>query len=161
MFYLKEFFKSLGESFFRGFSFFFFSCLLAFTLTHRPWVASTVEKISPEKIVNPYFVAVMDENVDAAKLKNLVGRLPGVLSIQDKDQEESRGKLGQLLSQLGSDYQLSNDLMNFRTVRISLNPSGFYGLCVQAADETAPHAAFKRTQRLAEEMDRISQPIFQ
>lgn len=123
MFYLTEFFKSLGESFFRGFSFFFFSCLLAFTLTHRPWVASTVEKISPEKIVNPYFVAVMDESVDAAKLKNLVGRLPGVLSIQDKNQEESRGKLGQLVSQLGSDYQVSDDLMNFKTVRISLNPT--------------------------------------
>lgn len=123
MFYITEFFKSLGESLIRGFSFLFFSCLLAFSLTHRPWIAQTVEKITPEKIVNPYFVAVMDETVDATKLKSLVTRLPGVLSIQDKSSEESRGKLGQLVSQLGTDYQVISDLMNFKSVRIALNPS--------------------------------------
>lgn len=123
MFYLTEFFKSLGESLIRGFFFFFFSCLLAFSLTHRPWIAQTVEKISPEKIVNPYFVAVMDESVDSTKLRALVSRLPGVLSIQDKTSEESRGKLGALVSQLGADYQVSADLMNFKSVRIALNPS--------------------------------------
>lgn len=123
MFYLTEFFKSLGESLIRGFSFFFFSCLLAFSLTHRPWIASMVEKVSPEKIVNPYFVAVMDENVDALKLKSLISRLPGVLSIQDKTSEESRGKINQLVKQLGSDYQVSTELMNFKSVRIALNPS--------------------------------------
>ena len=123
MFYLNEFFKSLGESLIRGFSFFFFSCLLAFSLTHRPWIAEVVEKISPEKIVNPYFVAVMDEKVDALKLNRLIGHLPGVLSITDKTYEESRGKLNQLVSELGSDYQVNSDLMNFKSVRISLNPS--------------------------------------
>ena len=123
MFYLIEFFKSLGESLIRGFSFFLFSCLLAFSLTHRPWIAEVVEKISPEKIVNPYFVAVMDENVDANKLKYLIAKLPGVLDINDKTSEESRGKLNQLVSQLGADYQVSSDLMNFKSVRISLNPS--------------------------------------
>lgn len=123
MFYLTEFFKSLGESVFRGFSFFFFSCLLAFSLTHRPWIAETVEKITPEKIANPYFVAVMDEAVDAARLRSAIARLPGVLAIQDKDAEESRGKLGTLVSQLGPDYQVSADLLNFRALRISLNPS--------------------------------------
>lgn len=123
MFYINEFFKSLGESLIRGFSFLFFSCLLAFSLTHRPWIAQIVEKISPEKIVNPYFVAVMDENVDATKLNKLVGKLPGVLSITDKASDESRGKLNQLVSQLGADYQVSANLMNFRSVRISLNPT--------------------------------------
>ncbi len=122
MFYLNEFFKSLGESLIRGFSFFFFSCLLAFSLTHRPWIEEVVEKISPEKITNPYFVAVMDENVDASKLGKLIGRLPGVLSITDKSYEES-GKLNKLVKQLGADYQVSSDLMNFKSVRISLNPS--------------------------------------
>ena len=121
MFYLNEFFKSLGESLIRGFSFFFFSCLLAFSLTHRPWIAEVVEKITPEKIVNPYFVAVMDEKVDALKLNRLIGHLPGVLSITDKTYEESRGKLNQLVSELGSDYQVNSDLMNFKSVRISLN----------------------------------------
>lgn len=123
MFYLIEFFKSLGESFIRGFFFFFFSCLLAFSLTHRPWIAQVVEKISPEKIVNPYFVAVMDESVDQQKLRNLISKLPGVLSVQDKDSQESRGKLGQLVKQLGSDYQVSADLLNFKSIRIALNPS--------------------------------------
>lgn len=123
MFYLIEFFKSLGESVIRGFFFFLFTCLLAFSLTHRPWIAETVEKISPEKIVNPYFLAVMDENVDSAKLKLLVSRLPGVLSIQDKNAEENRSKLGQLMGQLGAGYQVSSELLNFRSVRISLNPT--------------------------------------
>lgn len=123
MFYLVEFFKSLGESLIRGFGFFFFSCLLAFSLTHRPWIASTIEKISPEKIINPYFVAVMDETVDARKMKSFAAKLPGVLSIQEKGQEESRGKIGKLIAQLGSDYKLSSELMNFKSVRIALNPS--------------------------------------
>lgn len=82
-----------------------------------------VEKISPEKIANPYFVAVMDETVDASKVKALIGQLPGVLSIQDKTAEESRGKINQLVRQLGSDYSVSSDLMNFKSVRIALNPS--------------------------------------
>ncbi len=82
-----------------------------------------VDKISPQKIVNPYFVAVMDEQVDAAKLKNLITRLPGVLSITDKTSDESRGRLDQLVTQLGNDYQVSTDLMNFKSVRIALNPS--------------------------------------
>lgn len=123
MFYLTEFFKSLGESLIRGFSFFFFSCLLAFSLTHRPWIASVVEKITPEKIVNPYFVAVMDDKVDAEKIKSLAGRLPGVLSIVDKNSEESRGKINTLVNDLGSDYQVSTELMNFKSVRVALNPS--------------------------------------
>jgi len=123
MFYLNEFFKSLGESLIRGFSFFFFSCLFAFSLTHRPWIASMVDKISPEKIVNPYFVAVMDDKVDAVKLKSLIARLPGVLGIEDKSSAESRGKINQLVKQLGADYQVSTELMNFKSVRIALNPS--------------------------------------
>jgi hypothetical protein len=123
MFYLTEFFKSLGESLFRGFSFLFFSCLLAFSLTHRPWIAEVVEKITPEKIVNPYFVAVMDEGVDELKLKKLTSQLPGVLSITNKTSEESRGKINQLVNQLGADYQVSSELMNFKSVRIALNPS--------------------------------------
>ena len=82
-----------------------------------------VDKISPQKIVNPYFVAVMDDQVDAAKLKNLITRLPGVLSITDKTSDESRGRLDQLVTQLGNDYQVSTDLMNFKSVRIALNPS--------------------------------------
>ena len=123
MFYLTEFFKSLGESLIRGFSFFFFSCLLAFSLTHRPWIANVVEKITPEKIVNPYFVAVMDDKVDAIKIKSLAARLPGVLSIVDKNSEESRGKINSLVNALGADYQVSTELMNFKSVRVALNPS--------------------------------------
>lgn len=123
MFYLTEFFKTLGDSFIRGFSFLLFSCLLAFSLTHRPWISNVVEKISPEKIVNPYFVAVMDENVDVVKLRAIISRLPGVLSVQDRNSDESRGKLSQLVSSLGSDYQVSSDLMNFKSLRIALNPT--------------------------------------
>ena len=123
MFYLVEFLKSLGESVFRGFSFFLFSCVLAFGLTHRPWVAQMVDKISPEKIVNPYFVAVLDNTIDADKLKNVIGNLPGVLTISERSKEEGAGRIKALVSDLGSDYALSPELMDFKTIRISLNPS--------------------------------------
>jgi hypothetical protein len=123
MFYLIEFFKSLGESLIRGFSFFFFSCLLAFSLTHRTWISQTVEMISPEKIANPYFVAVMDEKVDELKLRNLINKLPGVLVVQDKSLGDGRKKLGELVNKLGSYYKLSSDLLNFRSLKINLNPS--------------------------------------
>lgn len=123
MFYLNEFFKSLGESFLRGFSFFFFSCLLAFSLTHRPWIAQTIQKITPEKMVNPYFVAVLDGSVDAEKLKAVISKLPGVATINDKESERSKSKLAGLMAQLGSDYSLSSDLMDFKSLRIILSPT--------------------------------------
>ena len=123
MFYLKEFFKSIGESPIRGMSFLFFSCLLAMGLTHRPWIASTIEKVSPEKMVNPYFVAVIDGSVDAVKIKNVLLKLPGVVNIDDKESDRSRSKLNALVGQLGSDYTLDANLMNFKSLRIVMSPS--------------------------------------
>jgi hypothetical protein len=123
MFYLKEFFKSLGEAPLRGMSFLLFSCLLAMSLTHRSWISNTIEKVSPEKMVNPYFVAVIDGSVDATKIKAALSRLPGVLDIDDKESERSRSKLNALVSQLGSDYSLDADFMNFKSLRVVLSPS--------------------------------------
>jgi hypothetical protein len=121
MFYLKEFFKTLGESAIRGFAFFFFSCLLAFSLTHRFWIAKTIEQISPEKIAHPYFVAVVDNSLNFQSLKKSVSHLPGVLSFQEKDHEAQKSQLFSLVAQLGQDYQVSPELMDFKSVRIVLN----------------------------------------
>lgn len=99
------------------------SCMLAFSLTHRPWIAKTVEKITPEKMVSPYFVAVMDGSMDASKIRSIIGKLPGVLSINDSDPAQSRGKLQSLVNQLGTDYTVSADLMDFKSMRIILNSS--------------------------------------
>lgn len=123
MFYLKEFFKSIGESPIRGASFILLSCLLAMSLTHRSWVAKNIEKITPEKMVNPYFVAVVDGSVDAGKIKSVLARLPGVVAIDDKEGERSRSNLNSLVSELGADYSLNSDLMNFKSIRIIMNPS--------------------------------------
>lgn len=123
MFYLKEFFKSIGEAPVRGMSFIMFSCLLAMSLTHRSWIAQTIEKVSPEKMVNPYFVAVIDGTVDASKMKMTLSKLPGVLDIDDKDSDRSRSKLNALVGQLGSDYNLSSELMNFKSIKIMMSPS--------------------------------------
>jgi hypothetical protein len=123
MFYLKEFFKSIGEAPLRGASFLFFSCLLAMGLTHRPWISKTIEKVTPEKMVSPYFVAVVDGSVDADKIRGLLTRLPGVVSIDDKESERSRSKLNALVGELGSDYTMSSDLMNFKSLRVIMNPS--------------------------------------
>lgn len=122
MFYLMEFFKSLGESAIRGLSFFLLSCLLAMGLTHRPWISKTIEKVTPEKMVNPYFVAVIDGSVNALGLRSVVAKLPGVMSI-DEDSEKSRGKLATLMGQLGSDYSLNADLLNFKSLRIVMSPA--------------------------------------
>lgn len=123
MFYLKEFFKSIGEAPLRGASFLFFSCVLAMSLTHRPWIAKTIEKVTPEKMVSPYFVAVVDGSVDAEKIKGLLTGLPGVVAIDDKESERSRSKLNALVGELGSDYTMNADLLNFKSLRIIMNPS--------------------------------------
>jgi len=123
MFYISEFFKSLGESLLRGLSFFMLSCLLAFSLTHRQWIANTISKITPEKMVNPYFVAVVDGSLDAFKIKSIIGKLPGVLDVDDKENEKGQIALKALMGQLGNDYSLSEDLLNFRSIRVILNPS--------------------------------------
>lgn len=123
MFYLKEFFKSIGESPIRGTSFLFFSCVLAMALTHRPLLTRTIEKITPEKMVNPYFVAVVDGTVDAEKIKDVLKRLPGVVSIDDKESDRSRSKLNKLVGQLGADYSLDSSLMDFKSLRIIMNPT--------------------------------------
>ncbi|MGE3610542.1 MAG: hypothetical protein AB7I27_13210 [Bacteriovoracaceae bacterium] len=123
MFYLNEFFKSLGESLIRGFSFFLFSCLLAFSLTHRPWIAKTIERITPEKMVSPYFVAVMDGSVDAGKIKSIMQKLPGIVAIDDKESVESKNKLQALVGELGSEYSVNSELMNFKSLRIIMSPS--------------------------------------
>lgn len=123
MFYLSEYFRSLGESLLRGFFFFLFSCLLAFSLTHRPWIAKTIDKISPEKMVNPYFVAVVDGSVDGQRLLGVLGKLPGVVSINEATAESDRSKLQGLMAQLGSEYALSEDMLSFRSIRVIMNPS--------------------------------------
>jgi hypothetical protein len=123
MFYLTEFFKSLGDSLLRGFFFFLFSCLLAMGLTHRPWIAKTIEKITPEKMVNPYFVAVLDGTAEPSRIRSVIGKLPGVLSIDDGDTERGQARLNALVSELGTNYNLSNDIMNFKSLRIVLSSS--------------------------------------
>ena len=123
MFYLKEFFKSIGESPIRGGSFLLLSCVLAMGLTHRPWISKTIEQVTPEKMVNPYFVAVVDGSVDATGIKNVLSKLPGVVNIDDKESDRSRSKLNALVGQLGKDYALDANLMNFKSLRIVLSPS--------------------------------------
>jgi hypothetical protein len=122
MFYLTQFFKSLGDSLFRGFAFFLFSCLLAFSLTHRPWIAKSVEAITPEKMVNPYFVTVMDGSVSPDKIRLAADHLPGVLGVTSVD-GEGQNKLQKLVASLGPDYAVDSNLMNFKSFRIVLNPS--------------------------------------
>lgn len=123
MFYLKEFFKSLGEAPIRGISFLLFTCLLAMGLTHRSWVDKTIKLVSPEKMVNPYFVAVLDGQVDGEKLRTYLERLPGIVSIDDKESERSRSKVLSLVKELGGDYSVGSDLLNFKSLKVTMNPS--------------------------------------
>lgn len=123
MFYLVEYFKTLNESIIRGVSFFLLTCALCFTLTHRDWVAQTAARITPEKLVNPYFVAVLDGSVDTEKVIHFINKLPGVISIDDKESKESKAKINALMDDLGSSYQLDSKFLDLKSLRIILSPS--------------------------------------
>jgi len=123
MFYLKEFFKSIGDSVFRGFSFILFSSLLAFSLTHRPWVQTIVEKITPEKMVNPYFSIVIDETVNKDVFFAKVKGLPGVQFIDDQVNQEAQEKLSRLVAELGTDYQMRSPADSMTAAKVIMNQS--------------------------------------
>lgn len=123
MFYLKEFFKSAGDSLFRGFSFFFLSCFLAFALTHRPWVQSIVEKITPEKMVNPYFSVVIDDSVNQDTFYTKVRSLPGVQFIDDRMNQEAQEKLTKLVAELGADYKMATPANTVTAMKIVMSQS--------------------------------------
>ncbi len=123
MFYLKEFFKSLGEAYFRGTSFLLFSCLLAFGLTHRSWIAQTIETVTPEKMVSPYFVAVMDGSVNAESIRNVMKKIPGVMAVTVADESDRKEKIDTLVRDLGPEYSVDSNLMNFHSLRFVMNPS--------------------------------------
>lgn len=123
MFYLKEFFKTIGESPIRGVFFILFSCLLALSLTHRSLVFKLVEKITPEKMVNPYFVTIIDGQSDIEKIKRFANSLPGVISIDENFNQRSQLKIKQLIDSLGKDYLLDNKILNFKSIRVELNSS--------------------------------------
>lgn len=123
MFYLKEFVKSIGESVLSGLFFILFSCLLAFSLTHRIWIASTIEKVTPEKLVNPYFVTVMDGTVESSKIYSLISRIPGVLEVDDRESMRGKVKLESLVASLGEEYKLDSEMMNFKSFKIVLSPA--------------------------------------
>jgi hypothetical protein len=123
MFYLVEFFKSLSELFIRGILFFIFTCVLSFTLSHRSVISKMIEKVSPEKLVNPYFVVVLDGNTDVQKFQELIQVLPGVLKIDEKESEASKQRVMNLIKELGPDYKIGEDQINFKSVRIILSSS--------------------------------------
>lgn len=123
MFYLVEYFKSLNESLIRGVSFLLLTCALCFSLTHREWIGQTVARITPEKLVNPYFVAVLDSSVDAQKVVEFINKLPGVISIDDKESKSSKSKINALMKDLGEGYQLDAKFLNLKSLRIILSPS--------------------------------------
>ena len=74
-------------------------------------------------MVNPYFVAVVDGSVDSLKMKDIISKLPGVVNINDRETERSKSKLAALVKSLGTDYSLNADMLNFRSLRIVMNPA--------------------------------------
>lgn len=92
------------------------------SLTHRPWIDSMLSKISPEKMVNPYFVAVMDGTVNSEKLAAVIDELPGVIAVSEST-SQGKAKLQSLMGTLGSDYSLNANLLSFRSYRFVLSPS--------------------------------------
>lgn len=123
MFYLVEYFKCLNESLIRGLSFLLLTCALCFSLTHREWVAEVSTRITPEKLVNPYFVAVLDGSVDAEKVVAFINKLPGVISIDDQDSKNSKSKINALVKELGAGYQLDQKFFNLKSLRVVLSPT--------------------------------------
>lgn len=123
MFYLIEFFKSLNEYFFRGLIFFILTCSLSFFLSHRVILSKTINKISPEKLVNPYFVVVSNDDINENNFKRAIQELPGVIAIDDKNNEVSKNRISALINELGSEYQVNSDFLKIKSSRVILNPS--------------------------------------
>lgn len=74
-------------------------------------------------MVNPYFVAVIDSTVDAGKIKASLSSLPGILAVDDKESLRSQTKLNNLMGELGTDYSLNPELLNFKSLKIIMSPS--------------------------------------
>jgi hypothetical protein len=123
MFYLKEFIKTLGHAPIRGAFFVLFSILFSACLTHREWIQKTIDLISPDRMVNPYFVVVLDQSETEAKVKGLLSRLPGVSLIQDDQGGIAKNKIEQLIKELGPDYSVESNFLNLKTLKIKLSPS--------------------------------------
>lgn len=92
-------------------------------MTHREWVAEVSTRITPEKLVNPYFVAVLDGSVDAEKVVAFINKLPGVISIDDQDSKNSKSKINALVKELGAGYQLDQKFFNLKSLRVVLSPT--------------------------------------
>jgi hypothetical protein len=86
-------------------------------------VGKLLNQISPEKLVNPYFVAVLSGKVDSEKFKKVIRKLPGVILVDEKTNDQSRRKLDRLVKDLGHQYKINSEIMDFKSVRIILNPS--------------------------------------
>lgn len=74
-------------------------------------------------MVNPYFVAVLDGSVDAEKVVGLINKLPGVISIDDKDSKNSKSKINALVKDLGGNYKLDSKYFDLKSLRIILSPT--------------------------------------
>lgn len=123
MFYLKEFFKIFEDSPIKGAMFLFWSCVLASSLTHRVWISQTIQQITPEKMIHPYFVAFLEGPTHLKKMKNIMKEFPGVISVKDRDNSQSKKKVMKLISALGKDYTLDKDLMSYHSIKVILNSS--------------------------------------
>ena len=107
----------------KGIAFFLLTCALCFSLTHREWIGQTISRISPEKLVNPYFVTVVDGTVDAGKLVTLIKKFPGVVSIDDQESTKSKSKINELVENLGTDYEVDAKFLELRSLRVMLSPT--------------------------------------
>lgn len=74
-------------------------------------------------MVNPFFVAVIEQSPDAGTDVDRLKTIQGVAGVIIDDQEESKQKISSLVSGLGADYVIDQNLLSFKTVKVLLSPS--------------------------------------
>jgi hypothetical protein len=123
MFYLKNFFVTLGHLKTRGVVLMLLT-IVSFTIvlsgSQLEKMMSRYTKVSENL---PYFNLLMDEQISAADLQRKLMDLPGVVKVEIKDKKALRQKIQQRIKKISADVPNSLKALEYNAFKVSLVPS--------------------------------------
>lgn len=120
MFYLKEWATTLWDLRLRGVFFVISGLCLGMTLAFRPTVNAMLTELAPEAYARPYFTALFDNTVEQNDVMSELKDHSEIAEVQPLAKAEAQGPLGRLITQLGSDYSMSQNEVTSFGLRIVL-----------------------------------------
>lgn len=134
MFYLTNFFRSIGESFSKGFLFFLVTVALIVSCGQKGYLEKLIFKSFPSKVNGPYFYALVSNKENISRVARKLSVLPGVQSTQIMAQSDIDKQVKKILGSY--DFEIDKEAMNLN----------YYGLRVMFRHDT-----LKRSQQLIKE----------